>query len=84
MVRYFSDFKPNRSLYESIYGSHTDCLPSCVLTALLSFNFVNFASLLLFNDFPACSFIYADLCDYFFTYRPLYVLLFPSGLSSEL
>ena len=30
----------------------------------------------------ACSFIYADLCDSFFTYRP-FVLLFPSGLGNQ-
>ena len=30
----------------------------------------------------ACSFIYADLCVSFFTYRP-FVLLFPSGLGNQ-
>ena len=49
--------KTNRSLYASIYGSHTDCLTSCRLKTLLSFNFVQFGRLLLFND-SSCMFVH--------------------------
>ena len=70
--------------WASIDGSHTDCLSSCVLNwAIPVFHLrtlldvAQLLSLLLRSmSSTACSFIYANLCNSFFTYRP-FVLLFP-------
>ena len=42
-----------------------EALPSCELKTFLYFIFLHFGELLFFSDSPACSFIYADLCDSF-------------------